>query len=151
MLNLLNFKSRYGEQLSKGVLSWMIGFLYSWLLALAIQKLFLPMIPDLHGGHGLLKNDSIVFHNAAVELSARIHAQGWPEWSLFFTNHVGNVGIVDTLYALFGAEPAVFIPLNAAAHATVALMLCILGPVIWPGKTGSVGGLKGGTPYIAFP
>jgi len=63
----------------------------------------------------------------------------------------GNVGIVAALYALFGAEPAVFIPLNAAAHAAGALMLCILGPVIWPGKTGSVGGMKVGTLYIAFP
>jgi len=109
------------------------------------------MMPDLHGGHGLLLNDSMVFHEKAVEIAARIHANGWSEWSLFPAGHVGNVSLLAALYALFGPEPAVFIPFNAAAHATGALMLCILGPVIWPGKIGRVGGLISGTLYIAFP
>ena len=130
---------------------WISGFAYCCFIAIAVQKLFLPMMPDLHGGHGLLKDDSIVFHEKAVEIAARIHAHGWSEWSLFPPGHVGNVSLLAALYALFGAEPAVFIPLNAAAHATGALMFCILGPVIWPGKIGRVGGLISGTLYIAFP
>ena len=128
------------SELRIALLIWGFGFSYACMMALATQKLFLPMMPELHGGHGLIKNDSMIFHNAAVELAARIHAHGWSEWSLFPSIHVGNVGILAALYALFGAEPAVFIPLNAAAHATGALMLFLLGPVLWPGKIGRAGG-----------
>lgn len=71
-------------------------------------------MPKLHGGHGLIKNDAIVFHNAAVELVARIHANGWSEWSLFPTGNFGNVGVLAALYTRFGPEPAVFIPLEVA-------------------------------------
>lgn len=72
------------------------------------------MMPKLHGGHGLIKNDAIVFHNAAVELVASIHANGWSEWSLFPTGNFGNVGVLAALYTRFGPEPAVFIPLEVA-------------------------------------
>ena len=129
----------------------MLAFAYSCLLALAVQKLFLPMMPELHGGHGLLKNDAIVFHNAAVKLAAGIHANGWSEWSLFPTGNTGNVGLLAALYTLFGPEPAVFIPLNVAAHVTGAVMLLLLGPVLWPGKLGRAGGLIAGLLFIAFP
>ena len=132
-------------------LFWMLAFAYSCLLALAVQKLFLPMMPELHGGHGLLKNDAIVFHNAAVKLAAGLHANGWSEWSLFPPGNTGNVGVLAALYTLFGPEPAVFIPLNVAAHVTGAAMLLLLGPVLWPGKIGHAGGLIAGTLFIAFP
>lgn len=71
------------SKLRMALFFWVFGFFYACLMSLATQKLFLPKMPDLHGGHGLLKNDAIVFHNAAVELAARIHAHGWSEWSLF--------------------------------------------------------------------
>lgn len=130
---------------------WILAFLYSSLLALAVQKLFLPMMPDLHGGHGLLKNDATVFHNTAVQVANRIHANGWSEWSLFPQGHFANVGVLAALYALFGGEPAVFIPINVAAHAAGALMLFLLGPVLWPGKLGRAGGLIAGVIFIIFP
>jgi len=139
------------KRLPTSVVFWMLAFMYSCLLALAVQKLFLPMMPDLHGGHGLLKNDAIFFHNAAVELAARIHAHGWSDWSLFPKPNTGNVGVLAALYALFGPEPAVFIPLNGAAHATGAVMLFLLGPVLWPGKVGRAGGLIAGFLFVAFP
>ena len=109
------------------------------------------MIPELHGGHGLLKNDSVIFHDKAVEIAARIHANGWSEWSLFPEDQLANVGVLAAFYAIFGSEPALFIPLNAAAHATGALMLLFLGPILWPGRPGRVGGLIAGTLFIASP
>ena len=129
----------------------MLAFVYSCLLALAVQKLFLPLMSELHGGHGLLKNDAIVFHDAAVKLAAGIHANGWSEWSLFPPGNTGNVGVLAALYTLFGPEPALFIPLNVAAHVTGAVMLLLLGPVLWPGKLGRAGGLIAGSLFIAFP
>ena len=136
---------------SRPVMFWMLAFVYSSLLALAVQKLFLPMMPDLHGGHGLLKNDATVFHNSAVHVAKRIHANGWSEWSLFPLGHFANVGVLAALYAVFGVEPAVFIPLNVAAHAAGAVMLFLLGSVLWPGKPGRVGGLIAGTLFVASP
>ena len=130
---------------------WMLAFVYSSLLALAVQKLFLPMMPDLHGGHGLLKNDATVFHNSAVHVAKRIHANGWSEWSLFPKDQLANVGVLAAFYVIFGSEPALFIPLNAAAHATGALMLLFLGPVLWPGRPGRFGGLIAGILFIASP
>lgn len=130
---------------------WVIGFLYSCLLALVMQKLLLPMMPEMHAGHGLLKNDAIIFHEAAAQLAAKIRANGWSEWVLYPPGFTGNVGVLAALYAFFGPEPAVFIPLNAAAHVTGALMLCLLGSLLWPGKPGRLGGLAAGIVFLAFP
>jgi peptidoglycan biosynthesis protein MviN/MurJ (putative lipid II flippase) len=131
------------------------GFVYSCLLALVMQKLLLPMVPEMHAGHGLLKNDAIIFHQAAVDLAGKIQAHGWSEWALFPSGSTGfftgNVGVLAALYAWFGPEPAVFIPLNAAAHATGALMLVLIGPLLWPSKPGRLGGLGAGIAFIAFP
>ena len=33
---------------------WMLAFAYSCLVALAVQKLFLPMMPELHGRAAML-------------------------------------------------------------------------------------------------
>ena len=133
------------------LLFWTLGFVYSCLLALAMQKLLLPMVPEMHAGHGLLKNDAIIFHQAAAALADKIKESGWSEWMLYPTGFTGNVGVLAALYAWFGPEPAAFIPLNAAAHATGALMLVLIGPLLWPGKPGRLGGLAAGIAFVAFP
>ena len=65
---------------------WIAAFVYSCLLALMVQKLVLPLVPEMHGGHGLMANDATLFHNAAVEISSRIRAHGWSEWAMFPTS-----------------------------------------------------------------
>ena len=92
----------------------MLAFVYFCLLALAVQKIFLPMMPDLHGGHGLLINHSIVFYEKTVEIATRIHSHRWSEWSLLPSPNARNVSVLAAHYALFGPEPAVFIPLKVA-------------------------------------
>jgi hypothetical protein len=61
------------------------------------------------------------------------------------------VGVLSALYAVFGPEPAVFIPLNAAAHVTGALMLYLIGPLLWPGRVGRIGGLLAAVLFVIFP
>lgn len=55
------------SQFPHPILVWCIGFAYASFLALAMQKLMLPLHPSLHAEHGLLQNDAIFFHNTAGE------------------------------------------------------------------------------------
>lgn len=116
-----------------------------------VQKLVLPLIPSLHAGHGLMINDAILFHNAASTAADRIRSIGWSQWALFPPGFSGNVGVLSALYAIFGPEPAVFIPLNAAAHVTGALMVYLIGPLLWPGRVGRTGGLIAAILFVIFP
>lgn len=130
---------------------WLLAFIFCCLQALMVQKLVLPLIPSLHAGHGLLINDAIIFHEVASEAANRIRSVGWSEWSLYPPGFTGNVGVLAALYAVFGPEPAVFIPLNAAAHVTGALMLYLIGPLLWPGRVGRIGGLVAAVLFVIFP
>lgn len=132
-------------------LFWSLGFIYASFMALLMQKVALPLLPEMHAGHGLLMNDAIVFHNMAVEIASRIHAHGWSEWSLFPHGATGNVGLLSAIYALLGPDPAWFIPFTAAAHVTGALLIYRLGDAIWPGRTGKLGGLIAGIAFLVFP
>jgi hypothetical protein len=143
--------SRFGDFPNPAVV-WCVSFVYAALLALVLQKLMLPLLPSLHAGHGLLANDATLFHELAVEMAQRIHENGWSEWRLH--PHVGvggNVGLLAALYTVLGPDPAWLIPFSAAAHATAALMLYFLGPMLWPGDTGRLGGLIAATLFLVFP
>ena len=136
----------------KPFLVWCVGFAYAAFLALTLQKLLLPLMPSLHAGHGLLQNDAIIFHEYAVKLANKIHANGWSEWKLFPAPGItGNVGVLAALYVFFGPDPVWFIPVNAAAHAAGALMLYLIGPLLWPGNVGRLGGLVAAGLFLLFP
>ena len=116
------------------------------------QKVALPLLPGLDAGHGLLIHDPITAHNAAVTYANKIREFGWGQWKLFPTgSEGGNIGILSALYALFGPDPALFIPFNAAAEATCALMIYRLGPALWPGRIGAIGGLVAAVLFLVFP
>jgi len=131
-------------------LFWCLGFIFASCLALLFQKVILPLVPDMHAGHGLLRNDAIVFHNIAIEAAERIREHGWSEWRLF-PGAAGNVGVLSAVYALFGPDPAWFIPVNAAAHATGATLIYRMGGRLWPGNVGTLGGLMAGVAFLIFP
>jgi peptidoglycan biosynthesis protein MviN/MurJ (putative lipid II flippase) len=131
---------------------WCIGFAYATVVALAFQKLVLPLMPGLHAQYGLLQNDAIQFHLSAVAMAEKIRAVGWSAWHLYpENNYAGNVGLLGALYALFGPDPAWFIPINAAAHALGGAMLYRMGRLLWPGAVGVVGGLVAAIAFIGFP
>lgn len=131
-------------------LFWCLGFIFASFMAVLFQKVVLPLVPDMHAGHGLLRNDAIVFHNIAVEAAERIRVNGWSEWRLF-PGAAGNVGILSAIYALLGPDPAWFIPINAAAHATGAMLIYRMGGRLWPGNAGMLGGLVAGVAFLVFP
>lgn len=131
-------------------LFWCLGFIFASFMALLFQKVVLPLVPDMHAGYGLLRNDAIVFHNIAVEAAERIRANGWSEWRLF-PGAAGNIGVLSAVYALLGPDPAWFIPINAAAHATGAVLIYRMGGRLWPGNAGMLGGLMAGVAFLVFP
>ena len=103
---------------------WLAGFLCAALVAVTVQFVVLPyLVPELHGGHGLLEGlDSQAFHSIAVDRARRIRTEGWSAWQL---RPLGQspAGIASAVYAVTVPEPWTLIPLNAALHATAALVL----------------------------
>ena len=130
---------------------WSLGFVYALFMGLLLQKIILPLLPEMHAGHGLLLNDAIVFHNSAVEVAERIREYGWSAWHLFPNGNAGNVGLLSAVYGLLGPEPAWFLPLTSAAHATGALFIYRIGSRLWPSQVGMLGGLLGGIAFLSFP
>ena len=131
---------------------WAFAFAYAFVIALVLQKLVLPIMPQLHAGHGLMNQDAIVFHDMAVAMAERIHASGWSEWRLFPAPGItGNVGILASIYAVLGPDPAWFVPLNAAFHALGALLIVRLGLLFLPGSRGLIAGLTAALLFLVFP
>ena len=103
---------------------WLGFFAYTVLVALIIQFFVLPhMFPSWHAGNGLLKGlDCVWFHELAVELAQKIHTQGWSAWELRPSGQA-TAGIAGAIYAISAPKLWTTIPLNAALHATAALVL----------------------------
>jgi len=130
---------------------WSVSFIYACFMALLLQKAVLPLWPEMHAGHGLLMNDAIVFHNMAVEIAERIRSVGWSEWKIYPHGAAANVGLLSLLYALLGPDPAWFIPFNAVAHATGALLIYRMGVRLVDGGVGKLGGLLAAICFLVFP
>jgi len=131
---------------------WSLAFAYAAFMALMLQKLILPVMPELHAGHGLMTNDAIIFHDMAVAMAEQIRAHGWSAWRLFPADGItGNVGLLAALYVFLGPDPAWFVPLNAAFHALGALMIYLIGATLCPGTQGRLGGLVAAFFFLTFP
>jgi len=103
---------------------WLVVFFVTAAIALTVQLFIIPdLFPDLHAGHGLLVGgDWVNFHQMAVELAEKIQEHGWSAWELRPHGHPA-AGIAAAIYAISVPEPYMFIPLNAALHATAGVVL----------------------------
>ena len=153
MSNMRKVKGTMAEDLAvpSGQFFWSLSFAYASFMALLLQKAILPLWPEMHAGHGLLMNDAIIFHNMAVEIAQRIHTNGWSEWHIYPPGASANVGLLSLLYALLDTDPAWFIPFNAAAHATGALMIYRIGARLVDSDLGKLGGLLAAICFLVFP
>ncbi len=131
---------------------WIMYFSYATCAALLFQKIILPLLPSMQSAHGLLNADSLYFHQSAIKLADVIHQYGWSAWSLRpIAGDSGTIGLLGALYALFGPDPVLMIPINAAVHALSGLMLYWLAENIWPGRIGRTAGLITGCLFVFFP
>ena len=132
---------------------WIVFFCYAICAALIFQKLLLPLVPSLHAGGGLLSNDSVYFDSVATKLAESIHLHGWGSWQLFPANGApGNVALLGALYAVFGHDPALIIPINAAIHALGGVLIFLLTREL-SNKTpiGNYAGVIAATLFVIFP
>jgi putative peptidoglycan lipid II flippase len=137
---------------SRLLVFWLCGYAFAIVMAVVLQKLVMPIMPALHAGHGLLSHDAIVFHDIAVAMADRIVVSGWGEWELIPGNGItANVGILAAVYAVFGPDPAWFIPLNAGFHSLGALLVLRLGTLLIPGKSGWTAGGVAASLFLVFP
>lgn len=106
---------------------WMAVFLYVALVAAFVQLIALPyIVPEWHAGDGLIiGGDWVWFNQIAVEMSEKICVNGWNEWMLR-PHGQAPAGIAAAIYALTVPKPWTIIPLNAALHASAALMLILI-------------------------
>ncbi|HZU06167.1 MAG TPA: hypothetical protein VFB73_09335 [Chloroflexota bacterium] len=128
---------------------WLAVFAYAALAALAVQLLLLPhLFPRWHAGHGLLVGgDWLAYHDLAAELAAALRAQGWAAWQLRPEGH-SVAGLAAIVYALTVPEPWTLIPLNAALHATAAVVLFRLVQVLVPRSRLALWGVL---PFVLYP
>ncbi|MBO9536946.1 lipid II flippase MurJ [Herbaspirillum sp.] len=133
-------------------LVWIIFFSYSTCLAILFQKLILPAIPSLHGGMGLLIGDAEAFHHDALLLAQRISTEGWASWSAWPDQYnTGNVAILGALYAVFGDDPLLMLPLNAAMHALSGVLIIACGWRLGARKGAQIASVVVGTLFVVFP
>jgi putative peptidoglycan lipid II flippase len=131
---------------------WVVCFIYSIAVGLVLQKLVLPMMPGMHAGHGLMRDDAIYFHDTAVAMAERIRALGWGEWRLMPSGSAtGNVGLLAGVYAFLGPEPAFFLPLTSAFHAMGAVLVLLIALQVLPSRGGVYAGLVAGFFFLVFP
>ena len=125
---------------------------YATAAALLFQKFMLPLVVSAHHGQGLVEGDSAYFHAVAVDLADRIRLNGWSEWRFYPTHGAtGNVALLAGLYVLFGEDPSLMVPVNAAMHALTGTLLFLLGRMLWAGRVGTLAGMIAGTLYVVFP
>ncbi len=132
---------------------WLFAFCYATVSSLIFQKLLLPALPSLHYGSGLLKGDAAFFHQTALLLAENIRAHGWSVWSAYSSQFgtAGNVAVLSALYAVFPADPALIISVNALLQASSAVLLLFIGRELWPGRTGNIAGLVAAVLFVVFP
>lgn len=142
-----------GNQRHHFVVLWVVFFCYSVCLALVFQKVLLPMLPSLHAGGGLLGNDAVYFDSVARQLAEQIELNGWQAWSIYpGQGAMGNVALLGALYAIFGADPTLIIPINALVHATGGtLIYLVVCEVSRESQGGTAAGILAATLFTIFP
>ncbi len=129
---------------------WVVFFCYAVCAALIFQKLLLPLVPSMHAGGGLLSQDAVYFDSLAWDIAQWVQLTGWSEWRTFAVS--GNVTILSLLYMLFGHDPALIIPVNAAIHAMGGLLIFLLTrELAGQEPVGTYAGILASGLFVLFP
>jgi hypothetical protein len=128
-------KDEIRDQPTPSAMLWLIFFIYTTAVALLVQLVVLPYIlPTLHAGEGLLLGclDCSRYHELAVELADKIHAEGWSAWKFRINGLHPTAGIAGAIYALTVPKLWTTIPFSAAMHATATLILLKIVQIFVP-------------------
>ena len=131
---------------------WLVFYCYSTFAAFLFRKVLSGLLPNLHAAKGFVGPDSLLYNDIALSLANSIRLHGWGQWTLHPAEGVtGNVSLLAALYVIFGDDPTIIIPINAAVHAVSGLLIYLIARLIWPGKTGEYSGLIVSSLFIVFP
>jgi hypothetical protein len=123
---LSHVESNQGEK-TPCVRIWIVIFILTMLLSLALQLLILPyLFPELDNGEGLIVDtDSCLYHQVAVNQSNMIFERGWKYYTLKPENQVMG-GIATIFYTVISPHPWSLIPLNSALYAFSVVLLTLI-------------------------
>ena len=154
MVNLgFSLESSFIRSKSFSFVLWVVFFCYAVCVAVIFQKLLLPHLSSIQTGSGLITNDAIYFDSVASSLANEIREHGWSSWRLYPANGApGNVAILGALYVLFGHDPSLVIPINAALHALGGLLIFLLAKELATKESvGIYAGVIAGSLFVIFP
>ena len=103
---------------------WLGFFMVTLTIILLVQLILLPYIfPNWHAGDGLVRGgDWVSFHRVAIQMAERMDIEGWEAWEIRPRGWM-PAGVAGAIYALTWPKPWAIAPLNAAIHATTALLM----------------------------
>ena len=130
----------------------LVVFIYTLLLGLFIQLVFLPhLVPSMHMADGVLAQnyDSYTFHTQARTLADLIKTEGWSHWE-WRPGASGISSLMAVFYVFFGPHIWLMMPYNALVHAFSVVVLFDLFRSILPGMSRRAC-LIGALPYAFFP
>jgi len=134
---------------------WVVFFCYAICLALVFQNVIAPHLSTMMNGDGarLLSHDSVYFDKMAWMMAEDIRENGWGNWQFFVSvSAPGNVSILAALYAVFGHDSTVIIPINASIHALGGVLIFFLARELTSRKVvGIYAGLVAATLFVIFP
>lgn len=131
-----------------------VFYCYSVCLALLYQKVLAPyFLPSLYAEGGLIGNDSVYFDSVASLLAEQIEQHGWRVWTVYpAVGAAGNVALLGALYALFGHDPALIVPVSAAIHAFGGVLIFLITREISGSRTSGVyAGVVAAVLFVTFP
>lgn len=137
-----------------GILLWVIFYCYSVCAALVFQKVLLPLVPSMHAAGGLLPHDAVYFDTVARQLAEHIRTYGWGVWTAFPAHGAAvNVAILGALYALFGPDPALILPVNCAIHSLGGVLVFLVTRELasQEERVGVAAGILAGVLFVVFP
>lgn len=145
--------STFKQQNNTAFILWVVFFCYALCAALIFQKLLLPHLSSMQTGSGLISNDATYFDSVASSLADEIRKYGWSSWRLYPAEGApGNVAILGALYVIFGHDPSLAIPINAAIHALGGLLIFLLARELASKESvGTYGGVIAGSLFVIFP
>jgi putative peptidoglycan lipid II flippase len=131
-----------------GVL-WAAVFLYTVLAGLFVQLILLPhVLPSWHAGNGLLRGiDAPQFHRIAIELTQKVRAFGWSQWTLAPDNQP-VAGMAALAYLLVYPAPWALLPLNGVLHALASVGIFVILRRFAPDASAA---LLATLPFVFFP
>lgn len=105
----------------------LVFFCFSMSAALIFQQFLLPNLTSMLAPGTTLTTDSAYFDSIAVEMAQQIKQHGWSSWHMFPNDYSGiHVSILAAVYAVFGHDTTLAIPLNALFHAFGGVLIFMI-------------------------